>query len=136
MPKYNYSDVRAKIIETATVYWYDSKGNLLLTGFSKSKTKKLIKKDTYEGNLYRLSLSFHTGEKKFQGGPLAVNCVSYEKKDTNVSKLTGKKNGIIWIEREYLESSGFNKKMLDIIIHRLKGKLEFSFGIYRFGSIL
>jgi hypothetical protein len=136
MPRYNYSDVRTKIKETATIYWFNQDGNLLLTGLSKSKTKKLIKKEKYEGNLYRLSLSFHSGEKKFQGGPLAVKCVLYEKKENKVSKVTSKKNGTIWIEKDYLESSGFSKKMLDIIIKKLKGKLEFSFGIYRFGSIL
>ena len=136
MPTYNYSDVRAKIKETATIYWFNKDGNLLLTGLSKSKTKKLIKKEKYEGNLYRLSLSFHSGEKKFQGGPLAVKCVLFEKKENKVSKVTSKKNGTIWIEKKYLESSGFSKKMLDIIIDRLKGKLEFSFGIYTFRSIL
>jgi hypothetical protein len=136
MPTYNYSDVRAKIKETATIYWFNKDGNLLLTGLSKSKTKKIIKKEKYEGNLYRLSLSFHSGEKKFQGGPLAVKCVLFEKKENKVSKVTSKKNGTIWIEKKYLESSGFSKKMLDIIIDRLKGKLEFSFGIYTFRSIL
>jgi hypothetical protein len=136
MPRFEYVDVRAQIKETATVYWYDANGNLLITGLSKRDTKKMIKKRKYEGNLYRLSLSFHSGEKKFQGGPLAVKCVLYDKKENKVSKVTSKKNGIVWIEKEYLESSGFSKKMLDIIIKKLKGKLEFSFGIYRFGSIL
>jgi len=136
MPRFEYVDVRAQIKETATVYWYDANGNLLITGLSKRDTKKIIKKRNYEGNLYRLSLSFHSGEKKFQGGPLAVKCVLYDKKENKVSKVTSKKNGTVWIEKKYLESSGFSKKMLDVIINKLKGKLEFSFGIYTFRSLL
>lgn len=138
MPRYKYEDVKSKIKETATVFWYDDKSNLLLKGLSKSKTMDKIEKNKYEGKLYRLSVSFHSGDKKFQGGPLAVRCYEYIKEDNEVTRLKSKQNGTIWIEKEYLESSGFSKfnGMIDIISNRLKKGLEFGFGVYRFGSIL
>lgn len=137
MSSYDYSEVRNKIKETATVFWYDQDGKLLLSGLSKNKTKKIMRKKKYDGKLYRLSISFHSGLKKFQAGTMAVRCNFFEKDKDNLSKIqNSKKNGILWVEKDFIETSGWDNRMMDLIIRKLKGRLEFSFGVHRFTSII
>ena len=135
MPRFDYSEVRSKIKETATVFWYDQDGKLLITGLSKNKTKKQMRKKNYDGKLYRLSISFHTGKKKFQGGTMAIRCNLFEKEGKELNKLkNSKKNGILWVDKDWIESVGWDKDDMDTIIKKLKGRLEISFGIYNYES--
>lgn len=134
---FDYNNIKANIKNSnKLIYWYDKKGNLLLTDLKKKESKDKIKKINYDGLLYRLNITFHNESNYGQGGPLAVNCNVFSKKDQNISKIVNNKNGIIYFEKDWLERKNWNEKWLDIIAKKLAGKFEFKLGIYKFNNII
>jgi len=136
----NYLEIREKLREGPLVYWYDDKGKLLLKGKSKNETKKQVKKLKYDGLLIRLNITFHTGIKGHQGGPIAVRVKLFEKEGTKMSHKVDDEfeqmNGRVWFPLKFLETSGWRDRYLDLIILKLlKGKLKFKFGIVMYTKL-
>ena len=136
----DYQTIKEELKKKDIIYWYDKNGKLLLSGNSKSKTKEKIKKLKIEGIIYRLHITFHTGSKGWQGGPIAVNVALFEKDINNVKKNLEKenfyKNGSVWFSKKMLESRGWNNKYLDLIIYKLKNNsLIFKGGLVLFNNI-
>jgi hypothetical protein len=135
---YDYNQIKKNIINSnKLVYWFNSNYDLLLVKNNKSQSNKLIKQIKYNGNLIRLSISFHTGTKKGQGGPIAVHITQYEKNNLNIIKILELPNGIIWFNKNFLERLGWNEKYLYVILKKLKNKnLNFDFKIITFESLI
>lgn len=116
------------------VYWFDEKGNILEVSHTKNKSK--IKKTKYEGILYRFNITFHSGKKPGQGGPIAVNIRTFTKEKQNISPLSGYKNGVIWFPKEFIEDKGWNEKYMRVI-HSIvsRKKFEFKIGIYNYDEL-
>ena len=136
----DYQTIKEELKKKDTVYWYDKNGKLLLTGNSKSKTKEKIKKLKIEGLLYRLHITFHTGTRGGQGGPIAVNVAIFEKDINTVKKNyqneNYQKNGIVWFPKKMLESRGWDAEYLDLIIYKLKkNSLKFKGGLVLFTKL-
>ncbi len=135
-----YLKIKKSIKEGPLVYWYDEEGKLILNGKSKNETKKQVKKLKYDGILIRLNITFHTGKKGWQGGPIAVNIKIFEKKG---NKLTHKikddfyqMNGKVWFSFNFILTSKWREKYLDLIILKLlKGKLKFKGGIVNYTQL-
>jgi hypothetical protein len=135
-----YLKIKNSIKEGPLVYWYDDKGELLLKGKSKNETKKQIKKLNYDGFLFRLNITFHTGKKGGQGGPIAVRVKLFEKKG---NKLTHKykgdytyMNGRVWFLLKFILTSKWRERYIDIIILKLlEGKLKFKGGIVHYTKL-
>ena len=133
----NYEKIKNKIKDSQElIYWYDMNGTIILIDSSKNESKKKIKKLKYNGLLYRLSITFHTGEKFGQGGVLSVECVVFNLENKNITKVMPSKNGNIWFDLDWLERMGWNQKYLNIIVKKLKGNHEFGIGIYKFTDLL
>jgi hypothetical protein len=129
-----YEKIRDSLKQSGKlIYWYDSKGNLLVTDDSKSSSRKKLLKTNYEGELFRLSITFHSGKKVGQGGPVAVHCRTFKLEDDTIIKIPGNKNGIIWFDKTYLETARkWKEAWLTIIIKKLMGNHKFGYAIYRF----
>ena len=126
-----YEQIRDSIKESGRrIFWFDSKGKLLVIDSSKSSSRKKLLKTKYEGVVYRLSITFHSGKKLGQGGPLAVRCAKFNLEDDIISKVKDKQNGIYWFDAGWLETRRkWNETWLNIIVSKLvKGK-QFGFGI-------
>jgi len=135
-----YLKIKKSIKEGPLVYWYDDKGELLLKGKSKNETKKQVKKLSYEGILFRLNITFHTGKKGFQGGPIAVRVKVFEKKGNKLThKIKGdfyQMNGKVWFLLNFILTSKWRERYLDIIILKLlEGKLKFKGGIVHYTKL-
>jgi hypothetical protein len=126
-----YEKIKQSIKDSGRlIYWYDAKGTLLVVDSSKSASRKKLIETNYEGELYRLALTFHTGIKFAQGGPIAVHCRKFNLIDKKIIKIQSKKNGIIWFNKDYLETRRkWDETWLKIIINQLRGNLELGFGI-------
>jgi hypothetical protein len=128
----NYEEMRDAIKQSGRlIFWYDSKGNLLVVDSSKKSSRIKLLKTKYEGDLYRLSITFHTGKRFGQGGPLAVHCKTFKIEDGKIIKIKNPdKNGIVWFRKKWLESqSMWEERWLDAIILSLRRKYNFKFGI-------
>jgi hypothetical protein len=136
--KVDFNELKQEIKESGNIiYWYDKNGKILLVDTNKSSSKKKINKLDYNGMLYRLVITFHSGTKYGQGGVLAVNCRTFNKETSNkITKVKGYKNGIIWFTREWLERRGWNEKYLMIIVKKLIGSLEFKISINLFQDLI
>ena len=132
MPRFEWSKLKEQLKAGDTIYWYDEKGKLLLSDNSKTKAQKKIKKIKYEGVLYRLVMSFHTGKLLGQGGPLAIHCQVFKKENDKLTKIRPKSTGFVWFPLSYLERSGWKPRFLNYIVEKLIGGLEFGFGVYNF----
>jgi hypothetical protein len=132
-----YETIRDSIRESnRLIFWYDSKGKLLVVDSSKSSSRKKLLKTKYNGKLYRLSITFHTGNKLGQGGPVAVHCRTFEIDNKVITKINEKQNGIVWFGRKWLETRRkWDEIWLDIIIEQLIEGMKFSFGIKMFDTI-
>ena len=133
-----YDEIKNLIKESGRlIYWFDSNNKLLVVDSSKTSSKHKIIKKKYEGLLYRLSITFHTGTKVGQGGPLSISCRVFYLKDNNITKSTEKnKEGTIWFEKKWLERKGeWNEKWLEMIVKKLRSKFEFKIGIYLFTDL-
>ena len=83
-----------------------------------------------------VKITFHTGTKFYQGGPIAANFDAYtfiNKKLINIKKTDIKnfmliqKNiiGIVWFDKTFIEKKGWTNNYLDNIIQKLiKGKTK------------
>ncbi len=133
-----YEKIRQSIKDSGRlIYWYDAKGKLLVVDSSKSASRKKLLKTKYEGDLYRLALTFHKGEMLGQGGPIAVHCRTFKLEDKQIIKVPGNKNGVIWFEKDWLETNRVWEELwLQIIIKKLTGSFKFGFGIYMFHTLL
>ncbi len=115
------------------IYLYDNKGKLLLTDTSKSSSRKKLLKTKYSGDLYRLSLTFHSGKKADQGGQIAVHCRTFNVDDGLISKVHGNKNGIVWFDKKLLKTEKkWNESWLNKIVKKLRGNHEFDSETYVF----
>ena len=135
----DYNIIKNDIIESGkTIYWLNLNGSIILVSNNKNESKKKLKKmNNISGIIYRFNLSFHSGKKPGQGGPLALTITTYNKEENNISKVQGKKNGIIWFDKEYLELRGWLEKFINmtfIIIN--KKTFEFKIGMYNFSNLL
>lgn len=130
----NYEEIRDSIKKSGRrIFWYDSKGKLLIVDSSKSNSKKKLLKIKYEGLLYRLSITFHKGNKLGQGGPIAVRCAKFNLEDGVVKRIKDNQNGIFWISKNRLErNKKWDEEWLDVIIYKLIKGTTFSFGIKMF----
>lgn len=126
-----YEQIRDSIKDSKRrIFWYDSKGKLLIVDSSKSASRIKLLKTKYEGLLYRLSITFHSGRKLGQGGPLAVRCAKFNLEDKIISKIKDKQNGIYWFGRKWLEiQRKWNENWLNIIVLDLIEGKKFGFGI-------
>ena len=138
---YNYEDIKNKLKESKKlVYWLDEKGNILLVDSSKTKSKEKIKKVKYNGILFRFNISFHTGSKAWQGGPIAMHTTVFNKELKELSNVKNTqfdhKNGIIWFDKDYLEMKGWKENYINIA-HKILTKKSFKFniGIYIFSQL-
>jgi hypothetical protein len=131
-----YEEIKETIKQSQRrIFWYDSNGQLLVVGPSKTLTRPQIKDYNYEGLIYRLSITFHQtpgglGNKLGQGGPLAVRCTKFNLEDGKISRIRDKQNGVIWFNKKWLETQmEWDEEYLNIIIIRLKRGETFGFGI-------
>jgi hypothetical protein len=130
---FNYDDIKKEIKESGKlIYWYSDKGKLLVTDSSKSASRKKLLKTKYEGYLYRFSITFHTGKKYMQGGPLAVNVRYFNVEDGKIKKITGEgQNGTIWFKKEWLEAqTKWENRWLERIVSKMMKGYKFGIGLY------
>lgn len=135
--KYDIQDIKKELKNGDLVYWYDTDSKLILSGGSKISTQKeLNKKKLKNGTkLIRLAISFHSGDKIGQGGPIAVNSKLFEVNDSKINKIEWRDNliGYIWFGQNYLERTGWKSYFLTKIINKLNGSnFEFVFGITKY----
>jgi adenylate kinase len=115
------------------IYLYNSNGKLLVTDSSKSSSRKKLLKSNYSGDLYRLSITFHSGKKDGQGGQIAVHCRTFNVDDGLIHKVHGNKNGIVWFDKKWLKTEKkWNEEWLKKIVKKLMGKHKFDSDTYVF----
>ena len=139
MVKYNYNDIKNNIKDSGKlIYWLNEKGEIILTDNSKNNSKNKIKKNkNLTGLLYRFTLTFHTGIKPGQGGPLAINIMLYNKDKNELLKVSENKNGIIWFTKDYLERRGWKDNFINLTYNIVSRKnFEFKIRIYIFDELL
>lgn len=128
-----YTDIKNKIKNNLDfIFWVDKKGKILVKGRETIKTLKDLSKKKYEGLVYKLYLSFHTGKKLDQGGVIAINTVEYlkEKKDIKATHNSNK-SGRFWIKKDYLERNGWNELYIKVVGKKVGNKsFKYNFGIY------
>ena len=139
MVKYNYNDIKNNIKDSGNlIYWLNEKGDIILVDKSKNTSKnKINKMKKLTGLLYRFTLTFHTGDKPGQGGPLAINIMLFNKDGDNLSKVFENKNGIIWFTKDYLERRGWKDNFINLTHSIVSRKnFEFKIRIYIFDELL
>ena len=139
MGKYNYNDIKNEIKESdKLIYWLNEKGEIILTDKSKNNSKyKILKMKKINGLLYRFTLTFHTGKKPGQGGPLAINIMLFNKEGNELLKVFNNKHGIIWFSQDYLERRGWRESFINLTYNIVSRKnFEFKIRIYIFDEIL
>lgn len=135
----DYNDIKNNIKKSKKlIYWLNNKGDIILTDENKNISKVKIKNmKNITGLLYRFHLTFHTGQKPGQGGPLAINIRLFEKNGNNILKVSGYKNGIIWIAKNYLERRGWKENFINLIFNIVSKKtFEFKIRIYILHQLL
>jgi hypothetical protein len=138
MVKYNYINIKNEIKESnKLIYWLNEKGEIILVDKNKNSSKNKIKKiKNLTGLLYRFTLTFHTGKKPGQGGPLAINIILFNKDGNTLSKVFNNKHGIIWFSQNYLERMGWKINYINIIYEIVSRKnFEFKIRIYLFDKL-
>lgn len=122
MDNYNYfKNIINKI--NKKIFWFDYKGKNIISGLKKIDTiKKLVKKIPNKENKYiRLVISFHSGNKFYQGGKIQINIKSYKVvlgKKNNIIKKDNIKgiDGSLWISDYWLENNIINTKTKLILL--------------------
>ena len=119
------------------IYWLDENGTIILVDSDKNISKNKIKNiKNVSGLLYRFILTFHTGKKPGQGGPLAINIRTFNKIDKKIIRVPGYKNGVIWFPIDYLERRGWHDKYIDMTFSIItRSKFQFKIGIYKFDNL-
>jgi hypothetical protein len=112
-------DIKNSIKESGNkVFWFDTTTKLLVTGETKSDTKKKVEKlKLKEGTqLYRLVIEFHSGKKPNQHGQICVIIKTFVI-DNKITKFdnTWKKNsnGYVWFDDEFLEERNWKNIYLN-----------------------
>lgn len=139
MGKYIYNDIKNNIKESGKlIYWLNEQGDIILVDHSKNTSKNKIKKiKKLRGLLYRFTLTFHTGKKIGQGGPLAINIMLFNKDENQLLKVSGNKNGVIWFSQDYLERRGWKDEFINLTYTIVSRKnFEFKIRIYIFHQLL
>ena len=135
----DYNEIKNNIKDSGKlIYWLNEKGTILLVNNKKSQAKIELKKMKHiSGLLYRFNLSFHTGYKPGQGGPIAINIRTFEKTNSTITKVPGYKNGIIWISKDYIELRGWQEKYINFVYNIINKKnFQFKIGIYILDELL
>ena len=128
-----YSEIKKEIKNNLDfIFWCDKKGKILVKGRETSKTLKDVSKLKYDGLLYKLYLSFHTGDKVDQGGVIAINTVEYDKDGSEIKPTKNSdKSGKFWIKKDYLERNGWKELYIKVIGKKVSSKaFKYGFGIY------
>lgn len=139
MGKYNYNDIKKEIKESEKlIYWLNGKGEVVLIDKSKNNSKnKILKIKKINGLLYRFTLTFHTGKKPGQGGPIAINIMLFNKEGNELSKVYNNKHGVIWFSQDYLERRGWKENFINLIYNIVsRENFEFKIRIYLFHQLL
>ena len=139
MGKYVYNDIKNNIKESGKlIYWLNEKGEIILVDNSKNTSKDKIKKmKNLKGLLYRFVLTFHTGKKPGQGGPLAINIILFNKDSDQITKISNNKHGVIWFSQDYLERRGWKDNFINLTYDIVSRKnFEFKIRIYIFHQLL
>lgn len=134
----DFNEIKKSIKESGKlIYWFDNNGNIILIDSDKNGSKKKVTKmKNIEGALFRLNITFHSGDKPGQGGPLAVNVRTFEKENNTIIAKAGYKNGTIWFDRTYIERNGWNEKYMKMTYMIVTRKtFEFKIGIYNFSNL-
>jgi hypothetical protein len=137
-------EIKKSIKESGNkVFWYDTSSTpkLLVSGETKSETKKKVKKlKLKEGTqLYRLVIEFHSGKKLGQGGKICVEIKTYIISENKVKfENTWKKkaNGNIWFDDEFLEERKWKISYLNNIVNKINNNtIKFGFGLFLYRKI-
>jgi len=134
-----YEEIKNKLIESGKLIYYfkgeklkkdDDSPSLLVVASSKEEGRKELLKTGYQGIVYRLSITFHTGKMLGEGGPLGVKCTKFNVEGNEIKKIKDKQTGTYWFGQKWLEiQRQFKEGWLNIIaIHLVQGK-TFGFGI-------
>lgn len=135
----DYHNIKKQIINSnKIIYWLNERGDILLIDYDKNISKSKIKKmNNISGSLYRFNLTFHTGKKPGQGGPIAINIRAFNKINNKINRISGYKNGVIWFPRDYLERRGWQDKYINMTFNIVtRSKFQFKIGIYKFDDLL
>ena len=108
---------------------------LIINSDGKNEAKQLLKekyekKTNVKDYFILCKLTFHTGTKHGQGGPIAANFSVYtiedgivkniiKSNDDNLTKLGNNMIGTIWFTKKFLEEKNWNKNYLNNIIEKL-----------------
>jgi hypothetical protein len=139
MGKYNYIDIKKDIKESGKlIYWLNEKGEIILIDKSKNSSNNKIKKiKKLTGLLYRFTITFHTGKKPGQCGPLAINIILFNKDENVLSKVLDDKHGTIWFKQDYLERMEWKNNYINLTYDIVSRKnFEFKIRIYLFDKLL
>ena len=139
MGKYDYNNIKNDIKESGKlIYWLNEKGEIIIVDNSKNTSKDKIKKmKNLKGLLYRFVLTFHTGKKPGQGGPLAINIILFNKDSDQITKISNNKHGVIWFSQDYLERRGWKDNFINLTYDIVSRKnFEFKIRIYIFHQLL
>lgn len=141
---YNYEDIRDELKKHKyIIYLIDNNNYKLILKHSGPKKEliNILKKELinilekkYKNNNYYFicyKLSFHTGTKPLQGGPLSITISSLIFIDNQLKsgytydKKYKKFNGKVWFQRKYLEKNGWKSSYLDNMTKKLvSGKVD------------
>ena len=134
-----YEEIKNKLIDSGKLIYYfkgeklksdNELPELLVITSSKEEGRKELLKTGYQGIVYRLSITFHTGKLLGQGGPLGVNCTKFNVEGDKIKKIKDKQTGIYWFGQKWLESQrSFKEKWLSLISLDLVEGKTFGFGI-------
>jgi hypothetical protein len=133
---YNLGDVKKSIKSKPRCFIYkvapDNNFKLIGKTDGKNEAKELIKSNYNDDKYFFIvaKIVFHTSTKFGQKGPVSVNFDIYafiNNKLSNLRDTTNKKFinirdnmvGPVWFDKKYLESKGWNKKYIEIIIKKL-----------------
>lgn len=141
---FNLTDIKEQLRLKPICFVYRIKSpsdfELVFKTFGKNDSKKKIKEKygnkKNNGDYFIISkITFHTGTKFSQGGPIALNLDVYvfdENKLVNVMKVPHdrfknleKIKGVVWFDKVFLEKKGWDYKYIDNIIKKLiKGNFQ------------
>lgn len=131
---FNYNDIRSELKQKPRHLLFeikpDKKFQLIKTGNTKTEVKNFLKtyKKINDKNFYMLlSLSFHSGSKSSQGGPLMIMVKIYRLIDGKIKNIIrenkkypeNEMTGAIWFGKKFLEKKGWKDEYIENIIEKL-----------------
>ena len=114
-------NIKKYLIDYRIIFIKDKK--IILHDVSKNNAKKLIfkkyqlRKKPVE--LTRIEISYHSGKKFYQGGPIQLNFKQYIYQNNKLRLIKSYGNtGSIWINKKFLQRNYFKskKKFLNILL--------------------